>query len=1599
MARSILLNGENKDYEIGTYETPYTAEGGVVEISVTVDESNNNTSFTVNSYCNYWFTYSVERKDNDSVVIKVSIVKNLSTSRRNGSIYIQHNAANISKTISICQEAADYGLSANNGHYYVFKSMPNEIYEEKTIDLTVVGGREKWYVKEILQYQINEDEYKVINAFTIAYNVDDILTVDEYNTLTNENKKNCIGNEYIVLESFWDKMTPTSTLTRKYIVGELISEELYSAFKEENKANCEVCKYRVKTAFTVVYNGDDILTKEEYDALTDENKTNCKDFEESYDGSSLDNMSSKQTQIAYDKVFNYKIEDNKLIVRSYGQIDLTKYNSTTDGNNSPHMRYFFVLQHSDIDNKNKVNLDETKYIDRILFVFERKEVIEYETTKEFRVGKKTYNVGDILTKEEYDALTDENKANCKKIDNSYAEEKNPAIPAAVVPIGSNKYVFTLDGTTTPVKIIPSVGIDEDLNIISTLDGKKQGFTYTVDESVASWCIITPKITEGVKEITECHLTVAENTSYSKVQGNVVFTQTDSNNVITLKVVRQPLVRTYNLSVEVEYDGGTKVIKDETFNVDGVTYNEKTFSFIVTSTYGTNTTPYRVFGNSSWVTLKENKKSEIGTGGIRKETIWYDVAIDKNNTMQERSASICVKQTNSNKTIYINVIQPSNVTFDVKFNESQSTNLITDYTAHKVLVDVISTKDGKPADYGVLIEYAYFHDGRTSWVQNSNLEDKDKWMSYDKTTCMASLEPFESSSKRTYVDADGNGTVRMTFWRPDFSGSITDGYVLSLTQEREVATDVCRVENDLLVNHTLTINYVVKEEEKVLKFPTPTVKVYSYHKTEQNIEPISIVNEKIDGDIVKSVNISENAIKDDEGYYYEVTFDINKNETIAPRITTVSFTNSNGLTDVLYVEQRTSEEIVLEPFDYLVGEYSWKDYKEGKYKVMETFIDVYNDGLVYRRDYEFKFNTEITEAVYFNLTVEENKKKCEDVSKIWSRDFDSVMYFDNSLIGDMYQKCVYFGNETLGITDNEGNTVVYAELMEDQLFSEIGNLDRKETQVVYYPKLQNDGYLEQITNAYNIVYSVGEPITLDIYNTLENKHKMLCGGGVYEVEETFVVDGKTYYSQCELTVSEYEVLDNIYKTNCEPYQYKAKAEFKESKTFTTHALIDVSVYNVLLKDNQDKCLIYEWTVTEKFTCGYITYFVGQILNNITDMTDPDYIKSYYYLIKRVTDLNEKCKVTKYFNNDSHSFTQAWDFKEGNFLYYGLYMTLSESNQQKCELTKYKTNVNFSINTTSYSVDDTLSVELYNLLLDNVQKDYCEESQYIVKTPFAVDEKTYNEGDFLTKEEYDALTEENKANCEIYQYRVKTAFTVEKKAYVVGDTLSWTKYNLLTKEQQKKCKIIIYFVENKTFNVGDTLTAEIFNTLTADQKSCCKESQYIVKTPFTIDEKTYNEGDILDSETYNALPSEYQSNCEPYQYKVETSFTVDGSFKIVNSDRYLPTHLYGNLYELSAASETPEEKRITKLTLHTYLGGEMVKNEEKQTITNDGGVEVNQDIFNFLTETEKLNYLINSMNNCGGRNVDIVKDKFQHMGDLSYYPKNKAAFFAPYATDTK
>ena len=112
------------------------------------------------------------------------------------------------------------------------------------------------------------------------------------------------------------------------------------------------------------------------------------------------------------------------------------------------------------------------------------------------------------------------------------------------------------------------------------------------------------------------------------------------------------------------------------------------------------------------------------------------------------------------------------------------------------------------------------------------------------------------------------------------------------------------------------------------------------------------------------------------------------------------------------------------------------------------------------------------------------------------------------------------------------------------------------------------------------------------------------------------------------------------------------------------------------------------------------------------------------------------------------------------------------------------------------------------------------------------------------------------------------------------------------------------------------------------------------------------------------------------------------KIKEADeRYLTIQLYGNLYNVSNAEATPEDKRTTNLSIHTYLGGTMLKDDANKTMVNEGGEEVN------VGAIKDVTYNITAINRTVGGTVETVTSKFQHLGTLQYNVKDKTAVFIP------
>ena len=822
MARSLEIDIKKIEIGIdGTVNNP-------INIGVTVDGDTTNSSFTVSAFNDYWFTYSIDRI-NSNIYIVVKIKKNLTTRERYGSITLVHNCANISKTIEISQAAVEYEVKNKTTHYHSFKSVPQDSncnlqkYEEFTVNIEALNGRGKWYVKDIKQYQVGQND------------------------------------------SFDDSK---------------------------------------------------------------------------YDDEIAQDNAMIQTQTSYDNVFDYKIDGNNLIVRSYGQIDLTNAIKT-------HMRYFFIISHSDVNNLNKLPMDEKedyqeqtkRYEDKILFVFDG-------------------NTG-----------------------SGYSEDDNPAIDPVTPPSEVTTYVFLVNGNSYQQTFnFDSKSSETNLSVISTKTSSEG--TSTVGYSTSNpldWC-----------SVSNGKLTVKENGGNNSRQGTIIFTQNESNKQISIIVAQDGAVKTYVFTLNGTNENRELDIEDAS-------------TFTVVSTYGGNETPFTITNISSakWITYTENNNS-------------YTFSAQPNTSYDDRYVNFVFKQTYSGKTIYLTLTQKGKEEtneFNAYFDENtKPTSKTIDYGVATLSIVVVSTKNDVFEPYEYKVEY--YNSTNNTWVTDDN------WMTYSNSSKQISVGEYDYDDVRNNNDGEGSDyttTAKITFTRDGM-----DNQVLTLTQKRQELQTVLRAAD------TLTVGWEGKY------YVEPYGIVYSY-KTSNNVkEPVEITKaEVVSGDFILSDKIQLSTVKQDgEGYYYQVTIEVNQNETEEIRTGIIRFTNRYGQTCDMNVEQRKNGEVVLTSFDYIVMNYNWTDY-------------------------------------------------IDDSGTVKGRDFDCVMYFDTKAIGNMYQKCAYFGSKLITETNSDEEKITYGELAYDQIFSKTDDIDRIETQVVYLLKLKDDGYLQKIKEA-------GERyLTIQLYGNLYN----------------------------------------------------------------------------------------------------------------------------------------------------------------------------------------------------------------------------------------------------------------------------------------------------------------------------------------------------------------------------------------------------------------------------------------------------------------------------------------------------------------------------------
>lgn len=899
MARSLkidcdsIIEFDDKGVEKTTQKTPF-------EIVVTVDGQTDNASFTVTPVLGDWFTYTIERMEDASfshtggyVKIILRVTKNLSTEDRFGLIEIEHNCANIVETVEIKQDGVEYSLTSEYMDGWQFKSIPTELYEEKSVKLKASNGRARWYVKEIQQYQV--------------------IKGDGFGDATDE----------------------------------------YTGDKSQ----------------------DDLM---------------------------------RQVRVPYDGVFNYRIErakegeeGDRLIIKSFGQIDLITKQNEVDGH--PHMRYFFVLSHIDVNNSNKLALDEKKikYSDRKLFIFDGDEGAGEE-----------YGEGDETT---------------------------------VTPTEKDSYNFLVNNSKSPIINIPLEGQNGiAVVVISTKNGDDLSYSTSLDSGV-DWCTIN---SDGTS------ISVTENTNGYR-ECIISYTQSETNEVIKLKISQEASTEEFVFTVNGNADSFTV----PQFDITGDTY-----ATTVVSKKGDDDIPYTVYQQSetSWsryengvITVDENQSTTERTvvyifrqeGGSTKPPIYVTISQKANDeswvfevtpsskdvSPDGETVNLTIDSQHNGEFIGFSAIVDENV--DWLYYDSQNKTIVVNLYAYDLEGDTRSTT----------VTFKQMESGTTLTVQITQKKqesmavlvfDDNGTEKTQLTLEVGELEETKTVRIKSTTDEDfPDGNIRTTNTPSEWIilGEVQgDGYkyyTIDVTSKTNTSTE--RQEDITFTNESgktivLTIkqaaniiDYIYEfEEDKITvgwegkHYDEPFGKLYSYSisgvtKTAVPVTKVTIA----DGDFITDANF-EGPFTDsnDNSPYYKITVSVVVNNNEVPRTGHLTVTNERGEELTLEVEQVKNGDIILTEFDYIVMNYTWTDYA--------------------------------------------------DSEGIHSRDFDCVMCFNTESIGAMYK---YYSSFTS--TKISENGTVYAELAYDQIKSpSLSDLDRIETQVVYLAKLKEDGYLSKIKNS-------------------------------------------------------------------------------------------------------------------------------------------------------------------------------------------------------------------------------------------------------------------------------------------------------------------------------------------------------------------------------------------------------------------------------------------------------------------------------------------------------------------------------------------------------
>lgn len=622
--------------------------------------------------------------------------------------------------------------------------------------------------------------------------------------------------------------------------------------------------------------------------------------DKAYNGENIDEFENRngvmQTYTTYDNAFNYYIKNNELVVRSYGQIDLTK-NIQSDG--SPHMRYFFVVTHCDVDNENKTYLDEIldkneQYEDNILFVFDG-------------------DSGD-----------------------SYREDYSSIDSDSTTPKKGENYVFTVNGgyyisdddcdirtLTVPAEGQEGLGVD----VISTLNGDFHPYNGRIINPVDEQFV---GIIRGIFVCEPNYIydkeTQTKKQNYDTRTNLIYFTQEDSKKQARLIIMQEGFNQTYAFAVKITSTDGEEITN--TYDTDfSLNFNMAENSFImeIVSTYGGNATNYTI-GNVSDTWLKIEKKN--GTDNI------YNVTIDKNAGTATRASSVELKQTNSGKYLYMNIEQSSTSDankFEAYFKtDSGTVNVLSvDYNYHEISTIVTSTHNGIIVDYNTEITYYDYESGE--WKEAT--DESYSWLKYDQNYKLVYANERNDEEIRYKDDEYGfTTTAKITFTRDDLAYKVIEEFTVGdgETQKTYYVGEIISV--DVYNNFPNTykkkcerneINLILKQIMKYdeaqtycePKYITVGYEGTYYSEPHTNIYSYAIINGSTTipvqvtqwaqetGEFVKNTKFSDVILDESGKYYYKATVEVEENQESTRREAYILVKNLIGQTDGFYVTQK------------------------------------------------------------------------------------------------------------------------------------------------------------------------------------------------------------------------------------------------------------------------------------------------------------------------------------------------------------------------------------------------------------------------------------------------------------------------------------------------------------------------------------------------------------------------------------------------------------------------------------------------------------------------------------------------------------------------